>query len=180
GARDAWRRAHNAYMEFQLLSALSGSNPGLFGALAEYDFALEAWPIQPGYLDYFDVYSHSGIVNDMALPLTAEAVREQHGLTDSSDVSIGFHALEYLLWGENGERPLADFAPATPDAAQEEAGMRTVDLPSNRRRALLRLLSQLLMDDLREFKQAVENPNGLLRRAYLTLPPESRVELLRT
>lgn len=177
-AREAWHRSHNAYMEFELFSALSESNPGLFGSLPDYDFAIEAWPIQPGYLDYFDVYTHSGIVNDIAMPLTAEALRQQHGFTDSSDVSLGFHALEYLLWGEDGQRPASDYAEATLEAGQQNAGVRLVDLPGNRRRVLISLLAQLLADDISKLKQAVENPNGLLRRGYSALQPPARLALL--
>ncbi|MGQ9427173.1 imelysin family protein [Gilvimarinus sp. F26214L] len=177
-ARSAWHRAHNAYLQYELFTALGGSNPGLFGPMGEYDFAVEAWPIQPGYLDAYDVYTHSGIVNDAAMPLTAEALRQQHGFTDASDVSLGFHALEYLLWGEDSERPAEDFAQAQPDTAQENAGVRPVDLPGNRRRTLTALLANLLVDDLSAFKEAVENPNGLLRRSYLALHSASRLELL--
>ncbi|MCW8195730.1 hypothetical protein F6455_13125 [Proteobacteria bacterium 005FR1] len=178
--RLAWHQSHDSYLEFELYAALSGSNPDLFGLLLEHDFAIEAWPIQPGYLDYFDVYTHSGIVNDAAMPLTAEALRDQHGFTDSSDVSLGFHAMEYLLWGEKGERPAADFAEAVLADEQTAAGIKSVDLPGNRRRALVTLLSNLLIDDLEALKQQVEDPTGLLRRSYFTLQPPSRVRLLRS
>lgn len=178
-ARLAWRRSHDSYLEFEFFAALSGTNPGLFGVMLEHDFVIEAWPIQPGYLDYFDVYSHSGIVNDAAMPLTADALRQQHGFTDTSDVSLGFHALEYLLWGEQGGRPVSDFMAAEPNASQTAAGVRPVDLPNNRRRALLTLLGNLLIDDVQSFKREVENPTGLLRRSYFTLQPPSRLSLLR-
>lgn len=176
-ARQAWHRSHNTYLSLELYTALSSSNAGVFGSLGEYDFAIEAWPIQPGYLDYFDVYSHSGIVNDTAMPLTAEALREQHGLTDAADVSLGFHAMEYLLWGENGQRPVSDFEKSTLSPEQAAAELREVDLPNNRRRDYLRLLADLLLDDLGAYKDAVENPNGLLRRSYFALHPYSRVAL---
>jgi putative iron-regulated protein len=179
-ARLAWQRSHDSYLEFEFFSALSGSNPGLFGVMLEYDFSIEAWPIQPGYLDYYDVYTHSGIVNDAAMPLTADALRQQHGFTDASDVSLGFHALEYLLWGEQGARPASDYTAAEPNASQSTAGVRPVDLPNNRRRSLLALLGNLLIDDLETFKQEVENPTGLLRRSYFTLQPPSRLSLLRS
>lgn len=175
--REAWHRSHNAYLAAELFTALGSSNPGLFGGLSEYDFALEAWPIQPGYLDYFDVYQHSGIVNDTAMPLTAEALRQQHGLTDAADVSLGFHAMEYLLWGENGERPASDYEERELSSEQIEAELRRVDLPNNRRRVYLQLLANLLIDDLESYKKAMEEPRGLLQRSYLGLPPYSRVRL---
>lgn len=177
GARLAWHRSHDAYGEYALFIAMSKSNPGLFGSLAKYDFAVEAWPIQPGYLDYYGVYTHSGIVNDIAMPLTAEALRQQHGFTDSSDVSLGFHSLEYLLWGENGGRPASDYLPAHLDEDQQRVGVRPVDLPRNRRRVLLELVANLLVDDIAAFKQAMENPDQALHRGYLSLQPYSRLTL---
>lgn len=175
-AQEAWHRSHNAYLAAELFTALGSGNPGLFGNFSDHDFAIEAWPIQPGYLDYFDVYTLSGIVNDTAMPLTAEALREQHGLTDAADVSLGFHAMEYLLWGERGERPVSDYAPARLTPEQAEADLREVDLPNNRRRVYLGLLTELLLDDLEAYKAAMEDPTGLLQRSYLALHPYSRVQ----
>ena len=59
-----------------------------FAALDDFRQLLDTHPIQPGYLDYFDVYTHSGIVNDIAVPITASAIRAQHGLTESLNVSV--------------------------------------------------------------------------------------------
>lgn len=176
-ARTAWHDSHNAYLAAELFTALGSGNPSLFSNFSEYDFAIEAWPIQPGYLDYFDVYTFSGIVNDTAMPLTAEALREQHGLTDAADVSLGFHAMEYLLWGERGERPASDYTASRLTPEQAEADLREVDLPNNRRRVYLSLLANLLLDDLEVYKTAMEDSTGVLRRSYLALHPYTRVQL---
>lgn len=176
-AQKAWHRSHNAYLAAELFTALGIANPDLFGSFSEYDFAIEAWPIQPGYLDYFDVYTFSGIVNDTAMPLSAEALRQQHGLTDDADVSLGFHAMEYLLWGEKGQRSVDDYQPDRLTQEQAEAELREVDLPNNRRRVYLSLLANLLVDDLEVYRDAMEDPSGLLRRSYLALHPYSRVQL---
>mgnify|MGYP000238056823 CR=1 FL=1 len=107
-ARDQWHISHNRYREAAIFLVIGESNPGLFGHLQTLNFNLDAWPIMPGFLDSFDVYTQSGIVNDITVPLNAESVRQQHGFTDDSEVTLGFHAIEYLLWGEGGQRPLAD------------------------------------------------------------------------
>lgn len=176
----AWQRAHQSYQDFQLYLALADSNPGLFGELASLDYPIDAHPIQPGFLDYFDVYTQSGIVNDTALPLTADALRQQHGLTDAGDVALGFHALEYLLWGEQGQRPVTDFAEATELSEEQQAAeLRLVDLPTNRRRIFLQLVSDLLLDDLQILLDQWNNKDSALHQQYLALNPNSQLELAR-
>lgn len=187
--RAAWHRAHNRYQQCTLLIAFGHSNPGLFGSLQELDYQVDAWPIQPGYLDYWDVYKHSGIVNDIALPISADAIRRQHGFSDSSDVSIGYHAIAYLLWGSNGQRPISDFQhqqspspnlPADPNsnADTQPSGLSSIELPNSRRRTLLKLLSELLIDDLHRFHQQWQFANSSLNKNYHNLGPHSRQQLI--
>ncbi|TQV77627.1 hypothetical protein FKG94_14875 [Exilibacterium tricleocarpae] len=178
-ARQAWHRAHNDYHRFDIFRALAGSNPGLFGELAALNSPIDTWPIMPGYLDYFDVYTHSGIVNDIAVPITASAIRRQHGFSDNTDVSLGLHAIAYLLWGEGGQRPPADFAAATEiPANQRGAGISVVDLPNNRRRDLIALMCNLLGDDLASLQQRWSSAEAAMPVRYRQLLPQSRLQLL--
>lgn len=175
--RHDWLISHDCVQDLSPLLTLSRASSGLFGALRSLRYSIDAWPLQPGYLDYFDIYPHSGLVNDISVSLTPRNLRKQHGLTDSEDVSIGLHAMAYLLWGEHGERPLTDFvaidteteATATPDVA-------LADLPANRRRQLLQIQAQLLTEDLQALQQltAINQPMYL---AYMGLPTESRLHL---
>lgn len=177
--RQAWHFAHDAYLGFEIFTFVGRSNPGLFGRLSKMNFAVHAWPITPGYIDYFSVYVNSGIVNDIAMPLTAEELRRQHGFSDDTDVSLGFHAIAYLLWGENRQRPVDDYlTQATPNSEQLASGIRPVDLPNNRRRVLLGLLAELLVDDLNLLKNYWLSDTDGPHRNYLLLHPQSRVQLL--
>lgn len=176
-ARQHWRASHNCVQALAPLLDLARVSSGLFGALRPLRYNLDAWPLQPGYLDYFDVYPHSGLVNDISVSLNAGNLRRQHGLTDAGDVSMGLHAMAYLLWGEQGQRPPEDFAaiPAL-TATQQAAGLTSADLPNNRRRQLLALQAQLFLDDLHSLRQliAINQPMHL---AYMSLPAESRLQL---
>jgi len=187
--REAWHRAHNRYQRCALLIAFGHSNPGLFGNLQELDYPVDAWPIQPGYLDYWDVYQHSGIVNDIALPISADAIRRQHGFSDSSDVSLGFHAIAYLLWGGDGQRPVSDYHPLQnpgsrppvdqrSDADTQPSGLSSTEQPNNRRRTLLKLLSELLIDDLQRFHLQWQFANSSLNKNYHNLGADSRQQLI--
>ncbi|MGH1372688.1 MAG: imelysin family protein, partial [Cellvibrionaceae bacterium] len=148
-ARKQWHQAHQQLMRLQPFFTLGHINPGLFKQLEHAQWQLDAWPIEPGYIDYFDVYKHSGIVNDIALPVTADAIRQQHGFSSDSDVAIGMHAIAYLLWGEKQQRPASDFAAQAPSASEQKNGLGGADLPPRRRGALLNLLLSLILDDLR-------------------------------
>jgi putative iron-regulated protein len=106
----------------------------------------------PGFIDSVQGYPFSGIVNDASLPLSIEILREQHGLTDPSDVSIGFDVVAFLLWGEqryNSELPARSEADFQPVSLWEDS--RT-DLPvsehaNNRRRLLLALTLDIVQQD---------------------------------
>lgn len=178
--RQHWRQAHGHWHQLDPFLALTGSNPGLFGGLERLVADIEARPIQPGYLDYIEHYPYTGIVNDITLTINAETLRAQHGLTDASDISLGFHALEFLLWGETGERPVSDFQVAEQASAeQRQAGLTLAELPNNRRRDLLVLISHLLQDDLNNLLTRWQGPDSQLHQTYHRLHPASRIELLK-
>lgn len=145
-ARAVWHVTHNHYSTFLPFISMSQAHRDLFPGIAELHQNLDAWPMMPGYIDSVAAYPHSGIVNDIALPLNATTLREQHGLTDSYEVSLGFHALAYLLWGEQGTRPPADFLAVNSSPGDVE--VEIAELPNNRRRTYLQLATNLLVDDL--------------------------------
>jgi len=174
-ARQQWHKSHNRYQNSAIFLAIGESNPGLFGHLQSLTFNLDAWPIQPGYIDSYGVYTHSGVVNDITVPLNAEAIRRQHGFSDDSEVTLGFHAIAYLLWGENGERRASDFS-----ETKSNINLDTVpaDLPANRRRVLLQLQAQLLVDDAHVLLKHWQFSKGQLKSQYEALAAGSRIELL--
>jgi putative iron-regulated protein len=106
----------------------------------------------PGFIDSVREYPYSGIVNDASLPLDETSLREQHGVTDESEVSLGLEVVAFLIWGEQyfdqalTPRPISDFEPvsswddSTTDLPIEEH-------PNNRRRRLLALCLHLLTTD---------------------------------
>ncbi|WP_027330404.1 imelysin family protein [Marinimicrobium agarilyticum] len=179
-ARARWHECHNGWHRLDPLLALADSNPGLFGDLGRVRFAIDAHPLQPGYLDSIDGYPYSGIVNDITLAITARTLRDQHGLTDDSDVVLGLHALEFLLWGEQGKRPVEDYThQIEPRDEQLSDELTEGQLPNNRRRELLRLISQLLQDDLAATRERWLASEDRWYRTYRNLHPASRVALLR-
>ena len=114
----------------------------------------------PGFVDAVPGYPYSGIVNDATTPITRDELLRQHGLTDSSDVSLGFDVIDFLVWGayhrnpETEPRPLEDFmAKQDWDSADYEMGLAELDVsehPNNRRRRYLELAVMILEEHLSE------------------------------
>lgn len=179
-SRTAWLSSHRQWLQLTPLLNLTDLQPELFTELAHRRFMLDASELAPGYLDALPQYPHSGIVNDIAVSINAEAIRHQHALTDVSEVSLGFHALELLLWGADGERSSTEFfAHLQLDDAQRDAGLTLADLPNNRRRALLQLIGQLLLEDMQRLQRDWQNPDSNLSQDFYRQPEDRRLGYLR-
>ena len=102
---------------------------------------INAWPLDEAYIDYVEGDPAAGVVNDPETYPTIDAelitsLNEQGG---EANISTGWHAIEFLLWGQDlstdgpGERPVTDYT--TADNA-------------DRRSAYLAVSSDLLLDHL--------------------------------
>lgn len=153
----------------QLLPFLFIEHASLTSSLKEWRLTLAAWPLQPGYLDSYGIYIHSGIVNDITLPITAESLRKQDGLTDPEEVTLGLYAIEYLLWGDKeSSSPKRFFAQNKVPLVFEQAGLKVNELPNNRRRQLLALQTKLFNDDLSLLKEYWQD-KGLFGKLFTKL-----------
>ena len=105
---------------------------------------LNAWPMDENYVDYTAGNPNAGIINNPgAYPeITRDllvGLNEQNG---EANISTGYHAIEFLLWGQDlsanghGERPFTDYVDG--GAEGNEA----------RRRAYLSVITDLLVEDL--------------------------------
>ena len=125
----------------------SDSNQALQTLTAPLTASVYSAPILPGYVDYLLQYPTSGIVNDITLALSEQSLRDQQGLTDSGEVSIGFEVIAFILMGEQrynqslAPRPAIDFEESHAD----------------RRRQYLTLAVTLLKQDLTSLQTLLEN-----------------------
>lgn len=136
-ARRHWRLSYNAYLAALASSRLPVIEPPEWHSAQltrrHLTGQLNSWPLEPGYIDYLDGYPLTGIVNDTTLALDAESIARQHRFSDASYVSLGYPAIEFILWGESGERPSSDFNRAaehtsTPSLiAQDNPAVSNVD-----------------------------------------------------
>jgi putative iron-regulated protein len=100
---------------------------------------LNAWPVNEAYIDYVNGNPGAGLVNDASVPITRATLVERNARDDEADVTTGFHAIEFLLWGQDtdpngpGHRPARDFVgPGT----------------AARRREYLKVATDLLVENL--------------------------------
>lgn len=172
-AQAAWQAV---FVQYQHLSSyFLLTHPSLNESLAQWPLALAANPLQPGYLDSYDIYTQSGLVNDIALSITADSLRKQHQLTDSEEVTLGIYAIEYILWGDKETRSVELYREQnTVPLAFAQAGLKVNELPQNRRRNLLKVQSELLLNDLDRLLSQWQN-GGLLHTLYHQLSPAQRL-----
>lgn len=140
-AKKAWLISRNSYGQTEAFRFYEGP----------IDFAdadgnegpesrLNAWPLDEAYIDYVQGNPDAGIVNNAGIEITKDALTSKNQADDEADVATGYHAIEFLLWGQ--------------DLSLETAGMRPVsdyeDTPENaRRRTYLKVVTDLLVDDLK-------------------------------
>ena len=154
-SKQAWLDAHSAYelttLHRYFATQLIGEQNSL--ALMQLQYQINHWPIIPGYIDYVNGYPDSGIVYDINVTLDVDSIREQHGAFDIYEVTLGFHVIEFLLWGYDTDsvaRPAADFDAVLELTPEEtESGYSLEQLSNNRRRLFLAVAADTLVEDFR-------------------------------
>jgi putative iron-regulated protein len=141
-ARNDWLAIRPPYDQAEV-TRFSGS------PVDELEERLNGWPLDENYIDYTIGNPTHGIINnpydypkiDMALLARLE------GEGSGENLSTGFHAVEFMLWGQRGDqsegpgtRPYTDFVTGPNGTAANQ----------DRRRAYLKAASDLLVADLIE------------------------------
>ena len=81
---------------------------------------INAWPLDEAYIDYVDGDPDAGIVNmtEQYPEITADLIVSLNEEGGEENVSTGWHAIEFLLWGQDlnaigpGARPADDYTTA--------------------------------------------------------------------
>jgi len=91
----------------------------------ELEVLINAWPIDESFIDYTKDDPHSGIINNLeGFPeINSRLLRQLNEKDGETNISTGWHAIEFLLWGQDlnadgpGQREWTDFTEA-PNAAR--------------------------------------------------------------
>lgn len=81
---------------------------------------LNAWPMDEAYVDYVEGNPDTGIINDPDTypTIDEDLLVELNEAGGETNISTGWHAIEFLLWGQDldddgpGERPVSDYVDA--------------------------------------------------------------------
>jgi putative iron-regulated protein len=178
-ARDAWRAAREFYDQTDAFRFYGGPIDDANGP----EGRLNAWPMDESYVDGVEGAPNAGLINDRSFAITKESVSGMNERGGEENIATGWHAIEFLLWGQDksatgpGNRAYTDFV----DGKSPNA---------DRRRQYLKVITDLLIDDLEYLVKAwrpggkvnyrarfVEGGEESLRKIFVAMGSLSRGEL---
>ena len=179
-ARSTWLNATLATRPYFFTSQLSTVSGTVFQEQQKIYSRLNSYPIMPGFIDSYAEYEFSGIVNDISIPVDTENLIQQQGLTDSEEVVLGLHAIEYLLFGYKGLRSIEHFMPINQlSIQQKEQGFKSTDeLANNRRRVLLSNQAKQALTDATELSNKWQSTSVAYKK-WTSLPLKEQMQLVK-
>jgi putative iron-regulated protein len=142
-AQKAWREAREYYDQTEAFRFYGGPIDDADGP----EGRLNAWPMDESYVDSVKGKPDAGLINNRTFVINRDELAAQNERGGEENIATGWHAIEFLLWGQDfnangpGDRPYADFV----DGQAPNA---------DRRREYLRVVTDLLVDDLNGLARA--------------------------
>lgn len=165
-AREAWLAAREHYGVTEVFRFYGGP---IDAEPDNLEGQINSWPLDEVYIDYVEGEPDGGIINDLARypELDVALLKDLNGAGGEDDISTGWHAIEFLLWGQDlradgpGARPFTDYlADETGTAANQD-----------RRARYLTIVTDLLIDDLRAVQGAWAE-GAEYREQFVALDPQ--------
>jgi len=159
-AKGAWIEARKLYGITEAFRFYGGPIDGtnIYGEEGP-EGLINSWPLNEAYIDYVRGNKNAGIINNLSHEITKSTIIASNQSDDDADVSTGWHAIEFLLWGQDlslktaGLRPASDYIPE--------------NKINERRRKYLLKVSELLMEHIAWLNnQWKENGEG--RKTFLS------------
>ncbi len=169
-AKEAWVTARDDYGPTEAFRFYGGPIDDEESGVEGF---LNAWPLDEAYIDYVEGSPEAGIVNlpDEYPTIDADLLVSLNEQGGEANISTGWHAIEFLLWGQDlstdgsGARPLADYTTA-PNA--------------DRRAAYLAVASDLLLTHLGQMVDAWAPEGDNYRTEFLALDPAEALGMIMT
>ena len=156
-ARKAWVEARPSYLKTETFRFYDGP-------IEDVEGAINAWPMNEAYIDYVDGKPDAGLINDPSFKIGLEDIAKSNQSKDEADVTTGWHAIEFLLWGQDlsadgpGNRPYTDYVAGTGN--------------NDRRREYLKLVTDDLAGKLHELEGTWQLQNAVGYAKKLKAMPE--------
>ncbi len=163
-ARLAWRDAREPYSESEAFRFYEGP---IDDPETGPEGRINGWPVDEAFIDSVVDAKDSGIIHDVShFPTIDRALlAQQNGRGGETNIATGYHAIEFLLWGQDlsvdgpGARLHTDFLAG--DGATRPHG--------DRRALYLSTVTQMLVDDLGLLVEAWKDQQGSYARAFQAL-----------
>ncbi|MEM6830410.1 MAG: imelysin family protein [Bacteroidota bacterium] len=126
---------------------------------------INAWPMDEFFIDYVKGDMDAGLINDLETypEITKELLEQLNESFSEESIFTGYHAIEFLLWGQDlyensaGQRPYTDYL------------INGTAKNQDRRGTYLTLTAELLLKHLATVKEEWEE-EGAYRNYFVSLP----------
>ncbi|MCB9007961.1 MAG: iron-regulated protein [Ardenticatenaceae bacterium] len=169
-AKEAWLAAREPYGQTEVYRFYGGPIDDENGP----EGLINAWPLDESYVDYVEGAPEAGIINNQAdyPAIDADLLESLNEAGAEENISTGYHAIEFLLWGQDmnadgsGDRSYTDYTEA---------------LNADRRGQYLLTAADLLVGHLADLVAAWE-PNAAdnYRAAFLAQPADDAIQKMLT
>ncbi|MEM7738524.1 MAG: imelysin family protein [Deinococcota bacterium] len=169
-ARTMWLLANEPYGQTEVYRFYGGPIDDEDGP----EGLLNAWPLDEAYVDYVEGAPEVGIINnaDEFPTIDKDLLLSLNEVGAEENISTGYHAIEFLLWGQdlsadtNGQRPYTDYTTAA---------------NAERRGAYLAAAAELLVEHLGTLVEAWDPAvSGNYRESFLALEPDDAINNMLT
>jgi len=136
-ARKSWLAARECYGQTEAYRFYGGP----IDDKRNIEGRLNAWPMDESYVDGVKERPKAGLVNDRKAAITKKSLAAMNERGGEENIATGWHAIEFMLWGQD----LYDDGPGKRNADDFIDGKAP---NADRRRQYLRVVTELLLDDL--------------------------------
>lgn len=121
--RATWQTAYSDYL---LLGGFENNHPNLNAGFVENKSYLDYSPINYSYIDYTSTSPSTGIISDLVTypNFAGPDLLSLHQIGSEQNVTIGFHVLEFLMWGEDLSLSSTNIRPASEFSTTNETTNR--------------------------------------------------------
>ncbi len=169
-AKKAWLEARNWYGQTEVFRFYGGPIDDENGP----EGLLNAWLLDESYIDYVVGNPEAGLINDTAEypQINAALIEQLNEQGGEINISTGYHAIEFLLWGQDitapnqklpGQRPLSDF---------------TTEKNSQRRKQYLNIVADMIVCHLGELVAQWDNNSDNYRKKLVNQNIDSSLTVI--
>lgn len=164
-AREAWLASNEPYGQTEAYRFYGGPIDDEDGP----EGLLNAWPLDEAYIDYVDGDADAGIVGNLTdyPKITKDLLISLNEIGAEENISAGYHAIEFLLWGQ--------------DLFEDSAGQRsfedyTIAANADRRGQYLLFTGELLVENLEDMVNQWNPENeDSYRYTLQAMPPDEAI-----